>query len=295
MSRKSVFLVAVTVVMLYFSIILFMLSPLHGAKSSYYGNNYMNHFGYRQTPQVQWCKELKWRSPPAPKVTALASFPGSGNTWLRYLLQQSTGIVTGSIYMDYGLKLHGFPAENTTDGSVLVVKTHGAPPLDTYKFDAAVLLIRNPRDAILADFNRLFKGHIGTAPKYAFKRRSNNNKRSDWATHVYQQLREWEVMHQKWLTQFPGPIHLVFYEVLVRDTRTELNAILQFLNHTVSEDDMDCTILNKEGIYRRKNKHQDFDPYTADMYKGLEQVRQRILRLVNEYQKKNNVTVMRKA
>lgn len=26
-------------------------------------------------------------------LTALASFPGSGNTWLRYLLQQSTGIV----------------------------------------------------------------------------------------------------------------------------------------------------------------------------------------------------------
>lgn len=24
-------------------------------------------------------------------LTALASFPGSGNTWLRYLLQQSTG------------------------------------------------------------------------------------------------------------------------------------------------------------------------------------------------------------
>lgn len=24
-------------------------------------------------------------------LTALASFPGSGNTWLRYLLQQATG------------------------------------------------------------------------------------------------------------------------------------------------------------------------------------------------------------
>lgn len=28
---------------------------------------------------------------PNRRLTALASFPGSGNTWLRYLLQQSTG------------------------------------------------------------------------------------------------------------------------------------------------------------------------------------------------------------
>lgn len=50
--------------------------------------------------------------------------------------------------MDYGLRVHGFPAENVTDGSVLVVKTH-AVPTDSDKFKSAILLIRNPRDAIL--------------------------------------------------------------------------------------------------------------------------------------------------
>lgn len=53
--------------------------------------------------------------------------------------------------MDYGLRMHGFPAENVTDGSVLVVKTHEAPPLEAAKFKAAILLIRNPRDAILVN------------------------------------------------------------------------------------------------------------------------------------------------
>ncbi len=33
---------------------------------------------------------LGMRPEPGP-VVALASFPGSGNTWLRYLLQQATG------------------------------------------------------------------------------------------------------------------------------------------------------------------------------------------------------------
>jgi hypothetical protein len=49
-------------------------------------------------------------------VVALASFPGSGNTWVRYLLQQATGILTGSVYKDYALLKNGFPAENVVNG-----------------------------------------------------------------------------------------------------------------------------------------------------------------------------------
>lgn len=41
--------------------------------------------------RIHWCSELKYLQPPK-NVIALASFPGSGNTWLRYLLQQATGI-----------------------------------------------------------------------------------------------------------------------------------------------------------------------------------------------------------
>lgn len=51
-------------------------------------------------------------------LIALASFPGSGNTWLRYLLQQATGIFTGSVYNDFGLLKSGFPAERIINSSV---------------------------------------------------------------------------------------------------------------------------------------------------------------------------------
>lgn len=47
---------------------------------------FRNRFG----PTIEWCKPLGFLSTPGP-VTALASFPGSGNTWLRYLIQQATG------------------------------------------------------------------------------------------------------------------------------------------------------------------------------------------------------------
>ncbi|ROT74784.1 hypothetical protein C7M84_006707 [Penaeus vannamei] len=61
--------------------------------------------------------------PPRP-TTALVSFPGSGNTWIRYLLQQVTGYYSGSVYKDYALMKNGFPAESVSNGSVVVVKTH---------------------------------------------------------------------------------------------------------------------------------------------------------------------------
>ncbi|CAH2094052.1 unnamed protein product [Euphydryas editha] len=288
MSRRLTFLLILIVVFIYFSLILFMLRPLHGEKT-YYGNNLINHLGIREKPKVNWCKKLHWRSPPSPNVVALVSYPGSGNTWLRYLLQQVTGVVTGSVYMDYGLRMHGFPAENVTDGSVLVVKTHEAPPLEVDKFKSAILLIRNPRDAILADFNRLHKGHIGTAPKSAFKK-INKYKKTNWSTYVFNQLSTWESLHHLWLNRFLGPVHIVFYEILVRDTRKTLQGILDFLNYTVSEGDMDCTVANQEGIYRRKKKYHDFDPFSPEMYVELNKVRNRVLNMVSDYRKKQNRT-----
>ena len=54
----------------------------------------------------------------------LKSFPGSGNTWLRYLIQKTTGFVTGSIHNSKILVKNGFPGEFISNGSAIVVKSH---------------------------------------------------------------------------------------------------------------------------------------------------------------------------
>lgn len=38
---------------------------------------------------------------------ALASYPGSGNTWMRHLIEGSTGIFTGSRYKDLEIQMYG--------------------------------------------------------------------------------------------------------------------------------------------------------------------------------------------
>ena len=104
---------------------------------------------------------------------ALASFPGSGNTWVRGLLQDITGICTGGVHCDTVLMRNGYPGEYIRSGVVLVVKTHQIDPRwtgvhydkplplgyfkklkDVPVYRSAIFLVRNPFDALVAEWHR---------------------------------------------------------------------------------------------------------------------------------------------
>ena len=96
----------------------------------------------------------------------LVSVPGSGNTWVRGLLEIATGICTGSIYCDHPLRNAGMIGEYVKTGRVLVVKTHTSDYQwnevilekrneDDALYESAILLIRNPFNAFVAEWNRL--------------------------------------------------------------------------------------------------------------------------------------------
>ena len=96
---------------------------------------------------------------------ALASTSGSGNTWIRGLLEKATGICTGFLYCDYAMRREGFIGENIKSGSVLVVKTHTITPkwygikqpynnmADPY-YGSAIYILRNPYKSMIAEWNR---------------------------------------------------------------------------------------------------------------------------------------------
>ncbi|KAG7167399.1 WSC domain-containing protein 1-like 2 [Homarus americanus] len=118
----------------------------------------------------------------------LTSFPRSGNTWTRYLLEAATGIFTGSVFNDKTLYRSGFLGEidRVDSGRTLVQKTHG---LGLYssglrnlqeRYDAAspnqptILLLRNPA-RVPVDEGRM--ACVSSHPMGAFKR--NNTKVND--------------------------------------------------------------------------------------------------------------------
>ncbi|CAH1775991.1 unnamed protein product, partial [Owenia fusiformis] len=105
------------------------------------------------------CQQLRF-SRKALLKTALFSYPGSGNTWLRHLIQQITGFYTGSIYNDTILKKRGFPGEGHTGREVVVIKTHSRNLL-TELYDRTIVIMRNPLHALYTNFQQGYKGHIG--------------------------------------------------------------------------------------------------------------------------------------
>lgn len=156
----------------------------HPSLSRYYSCKLskLRFFPPNHTQIEKLCKERTFLKKQSPLV-ALISFHGSGNTWVRHLVEQATGIFTGSIYCDPGLKV-AFPGEFVAGGNVIVIKTHQADTLElpedikqftgkTY-YDKAILIVRNPYDALVSEANRRWNSkrsvndHLGVADETAF-------------------------------------------------------------------------------------------------------------------------------
>lgn len=136
-------------------------------------------------------KRCKFRRVDGHDPVALVSVPGSGNTWVRGLLEKATGVCTGSIYCDAPLRFKGFVGENVHDGSVLVIKTHTSDfqwrgtrlenrnILDTL-YGAAILLIRNPFDTFVAERHRSILKEKAQKRIFSHEIEGPDNDKSHW-------------------------------------------------------------------------------------------------------------------
>lgn len=95
----------------------------------------------------------------------MVSFPRSGNTLLRAYLEKIMGLTSGSDCditkkLNKDLMMMGLAGEGLVDKRVMVVKTHYPERYGKTKFYAerAILLVRNPLDAIVSLFNMVCTG-----------------------------------------------------------------------------------------------------------------------------------------
>lgn len=213
-------------------------------------------------------------------LVALASFQGSGNTWVRHLLEQATGINTGSIYCDTTLKA-AFPGEYIVSGSVLVVKTHHADttslpvetrgPLKQQKFDKSVIIVRDPFDALVSEANRRWNSkyraekHLGLAKESTFI----SNPKWDW--YVEYKGMSWLVFLNTWLKESNIPHVVIQYEKLKENVTQELSKALEFLGHHVEKERMNCVERNSEGLFKRQ-AHLNFNPFSSENKKSVNRI-----------------------
>ena len=106
-------------------------------------------------PSHQHCKNMSFKS--SGPLVSLSSIPGSGNSWVRQLLEAATGIYTGAIYCDPTYVSDGMIGEFVQTNNVLAVKIHFNIPSATKKTlnnDKSIYIVRSPFGAILAEHTR---------------------------------------------------------------------------------------------------------------------------------------------
>lgn len=99
---------------------------------------------------------------------------------------------------------------------------------------------------------------------------------SDWQQFVKDKLKAWKQINLDWLYNFSGPTHVLFYEQLVGDVENSIRSILEFLELPIDENLLKCALERQEGIYRRKRRVLNFDPYSSAMKKQLQMEQEKV-------------------
>ena len=160
---------------------------------------------HRGIGNIQTMSDLNSRK----RRTALASFPRSGNTWVRFLLEKAIGELCGSIYKDRIM-----PRE----ASGIAIKTH---ELDSEKYTDAIHLIRNPFDVIESYFH--------------WRQQGAKRKSTDWNAHVRRTAQEWREHTEHWL-KAPYEVHRLRYEDLKARPGEELEKLVRWLGFEAPRD-----------------------------------------------------------
>ena len=84
------------------------------------------------------------------------------------------------------------------------------------QFDAAILLVSDPFESIMAEFNRRSGEHIGHASQDKFSR----NNGQYWQDFVMTKVRDCKAMNTDWINNFQGPLLVIMYSHSVTGWRT---------------------------------------------------------------------------
>ncbi|XP_070574615.1 sialate:O-sulfotransferase 1-like [Ptychodera flava] len=199
---------------------------------------------------------VRFAAPNTFPLIMLASLPGSGNTWIRHLIEQATGFYTGSKFSDRKLYEGGFlgELEDYMAGTTLTVKAHSVTRLSSI-CKAAILIIRNPIDSTIAERNRkLTSSHTKAASWDTSLRFDKGWNRQVWFERLETIVNDF--------VELQVPSLVVHYENLKEHTLEEVRRIVKFLNMTISKEREICVKHNTEGNFHRKTGDVEA-PYEA--------------------------------
>eukprot|EP01059_Diplonema_ambulator_P006866 TRINITY_DN16444_c0_g1_i1.p1 TRINITY_DN16444_c0_g1~~TRINITY_DN16444_c0_g1_i1.p1 ORF type:complete len:300 (+),score=64.69 TRINITY_DN16444_c0_g1_i1:354-1253(+) len=193
---------------------------------------------YERTPRLLTGFESRGREAPL-----LWSYPGSGNSYLRLLVEQSTGLLTGSMYHKDEIMKEVFKGETHCDNTVIGIKSHKKVPKRCQAVEGTgrvALLVRHPMRTFFAEYSR----KISTA----------KNRHIDGIDRDKFNMTNFTVVVKKmaseWVTQIPvrlatprgATYHILRFEDLTHPKRgpPSLRSLLAFLDVCASLPSVKC-------------------------------------------------------
>jgi hypothetical protein len=174
------------------------------------------HRSGRTANKLRWRFQLFLLSQQGKRRVALASFPRSGNTWFRFLLENATGEMTGNAGNRPTRIL-----PRTGDG--IVIKTHQS---DSFRYTHAIHLVRNPFDVIDSYYD--WKASLGWKWKYG---------ELAWDDFVRLTAPKWRTHTRHWLKAHKKS-YLIRYEDCVREPVEQFGRLLDWLERPMPDDQL---------------------------------------------------------
>ena len=129
-------------------------------------------------------------------------------------------------------EFHSNPTKGALNGTCVVVKNHNTRHLSEAK--GVLLLIRNPYDAILAEFNRIQgKSSKSEGSKHTASANHAVFNTTKWFDRSRQLGKRWVDLHEKYIkfaTNQNVPMYIFFYEDLKTNATQEMSKVLEFLD-----------------------------------------------------------------
>ena len=119
-------------------------------------------------------------------------------------------------------------------------------------FEKAVLVIRHPLHAFVAEINRRLQNSF----EYASIEKWNSIKDIDNLTSK-NMLPNWIEFHENIIKNYKHPLHIVRYESLLEDPISILSGVLGFLNVEMTNELKLCLTEDFEGPFRRPLRPQE--------------------------------------
>jgi len=188
--------------------------------------------------KASFTARAEWRTSLSGGMGLLVSYPRSGNTLMRSLLEAATGRITGSDSrpnrnLAAELLRCGFLGEGVCDPSVWLVKSHypERPGYRRFRAQRVVLLVRNPFDSILSYLHMgLTNTHDRTLSAASL---ALPEVRDLWADFAVSEAAVWRRFHEFWLQMARVvPVLVLRFEDVAADPAAATATAVQFLRQT---------------------------------------------------------------